>query len=777
MVNKMNHTAYADRKEDVSAALTQLLSSNERIYCYRYSSSYGITAFFHRLCYLLQNTSDVVCLYAELSDNSRSPVHEVIKKIVIKDGKMYQTLQLYADEYYGEHSQTLLESLFQDLPAMGETLAHIIAQPRANSIYAGYYPDVIKNLFFELVKNELSKKKVIIFIDNIQYVDSSSIYDILALTDMRNVTVVMSYAEKSDLAEKMLLEIEIAHSLHYIDFSEPSAECVQELWKFRSRTISKEAALGLVRQANGDIRKLVYSAYHGELPDSQAHSLLANEILIIIHTLQGCVSVIELLSMLRNSPTYTSVDEKIVIRTVHTLVQKGLLSSLLHIDGTETFSVRVSKDNQHLWNSLLPERVEALIYQDIVFRFLISKPDHDLDELKRIFDLAAIVYPAQKPYWARQVLLESLRMGTPVSSDWIDSVRNMTEPENIFLCAVGLFRTWKYADSLAIIYPLWVRYPNNRNVKILYSLSLNRCRKHREAQTLLNELIRTSGSADEKTLLLSIAISNSIHRGNEQEARKIFSENKLSAISSNKYGYFLRNAATLFQGDYALDLWNDALAAFRDSSDEYGELTTIANMARIYIRKNNTHKAISSLEHAYHGLRSYGIEQLHIVSNNLGIAYLFGGNIPNAKKQLRIARVVAKSIMPRTYITINDCCVMVEEGNVQQALNTLIQLKDEVDKSSIPRLSRRYYIALAGICCMCGYHQDARVALDEFDKFKTTAFIEIRNNINKYCSGLATPPVTQWRKCLSPAFLEYWISNPLSVMSDDALSPKAFIEY
>ena len=257
----MKHIAYADRKNDVNTALSLLLSSSESFFCYRCESGYGITAFFHRLCYLLQSTKNVVCLYAELSDNSRSPLNEALKKVAIKDGELYQTLQLYADEYYGEYSQTLFQSMLHDLPAFGETLAQLIDRPKAPPIYTGYYPDVIKNFFFDLVKKDLSDKTVILFVDNVQFIDNNSIYDMLALSEFENVKVVMSCTGNSKLSEKLLLEIDISNNLRYLDFSAPPAKCVQELWESNNKMLSEKAAKKLISQAGGNICQFLHEIF------------------------------------------------------------------------------------------------------------------------------------------------------------------------------------------------------------------------------------------------------------------------------------------------------------------------------------------------------------------------------------------------------------------------------------------------------------------------------------------------------------------------------------
>lgn len=770
----MKHIAYADRKKDVNAAISFLLSENEKFICYRAEPGYGVTAFFHRICYLLQSTENIVCLYSELSDNVRSPLHEACKKIVIKNGTLYQSLQMYADECYGEYSQTLLDSMVQDLPALGNTLAHLLDHPKTLPIYSGYYPDVIKQLFFELVKRELANKTVILFIDNVQNIENSSMYDIMALAELNNVKIIMSQTGNSSLLEKLLLELEIKSSLRYVDFSEPSIECVQELWKNQSRNISNSNAQLLIQQTQGNIRRIVHAALYGKIPVMHGHSMIANEILTFIHILQGPVSLNDIFVMLNDSPTCSFIDCSVVKQTIGGLVQNGFLSCILHFDGEEVYYARIRDENQRFWNSIILNDADALIYQDIIFRYLSAKKNHTIDELVKLYELAGIVAPRRKAHWGRELLIESLKLGYPISIEWIDTVKTLSEPENQFLCAICLYKKWKYKDALAVITKVWPQIQDNRDARILHGLILNRCRQHQNADEIIWDLISTSSDINEKAVLLSIAVSNCIHGGNEDKARKIVEDYSSSINSSSQYGYFLRNSATLYQDDSAEEKWKDALKSFQQFNDEYGELTTYANMARIYIRKGNTCYARTCLEKAYNGLMPYGMEQLHIVSNNLAVAYLYCGDIPDAKKHLRIAKVIAKSIMPQTYVAINECCIMLEEKHPKQALENLLKLKNDVDASNLHRLKGRYYLALAGLHCLQGDFSNALTALAYAETF-ISSFSQLRERIRECCMEKIVPPITSSRQYFTPAYLEYWIANPLSIMSGNALTPKALV--
>lgn len=769
----MKYVSYADRKTDVNTAISLLMSKDEKFICYRAEHNYGITAFFHRICYLLQSTESIVCLYSELSDNVRSPLHEVCKKVIIKNGSLYQNLQMYADDNYGEYSQTLLDSIAQDLPSFGNTVSHLLESPKALPIYSGYYSDILKQFFFELIKKELHNKTIIFFVDNVQNIDNSSLYDILALADINNVKVVMSQTGNSNILEKLLLELQIKSNLRYIDFSKPSIECIEELWKSQNRKISKTNAQLLINQTNGNIRKIVYSAINNkQIADS--HNMIANEILMFFRILQGPASFNDILTMIHDSPTCSFVECTVVQQTIDDLVQNGYLSCVLHFEGGERYSVRVRNENRRLWDSLLLNDADAIIYQDIVYRFLCTKRLHTIDDLKKLYELSSIVAPNQKASFGKKLLIESLKLGYTISIEWIDSAKILLDSETQFLCALCLYKKLKYKDALNILEKIWSEIQDNRDAQILYALLLNRCRQHEEADKIIWDLISSSSNINEKAVLLSVSVSNCIHGGDEDRARHIAEEYCQSISNSSQYGYFLRNSATLYQDDVAEGKWKDALKVFEKANDEYGKLTTYANMARVYIRKGNIYFAKSCLEEAYNGLMPYGIEQLHIVTNNLAIAYLYCGDIPNAKKYIRMAKVITKSIMPLTYVTINECLIMLEEKHSEKALDNLIKLKNKVNASNLHRLKGRYYLALAGLYCLQEDFSNALNALDYAETF-TSSFLKLREYIRKCCVKKTIPLNYNYRCFYAPAYLEYWFANPISIMSGKSLTAKTLI--
>lgn len=126
---------YADRKDELNDAIGLIFNPKLKIIVYKTCPSYGITAFFHRVQWTLKSTNDILCFYSELSETTRSPIHKIMKDISIKKGELYQSLQLYTDENYGEYEESLSKNIVKDLPALGETLSCIFDEKKAMPIY------------------------------------------------------------------------------------------------------------------------------------------------------------------------------------------------------------------------------------------------------------------------------------------------------------------------------------------------------------------------------------------------------------------------------------------------------------------------------------------------------------------------------------------------------------------------------------------------------------------------------------------------------------------
>lgn len=773
----MNQIAYSDRREEVNQVIQLLLTERKKCILFRGTTGSGISAFLHRLIFLIQTTPNLVCFLSELSETSRSPVQSIIKNIIVNNGELLQSMQMYTDRMYGEREGNIIKGILEDTPYIGNTLSNIyFRDPKSLPLYTGHYSDITRHVFFTLVKEELSKKRIILLVDNAQYLDNDSIYDLLSILENPNSSILLAASEMTPLLNRLILDIEIQHEIVTFDFPLPSALLVQDVWANHNRYISTETANQLVHHVNGDIRKIIYCAKYGELPDMKYLGFLAHDILSILYILKGNIEFHSLCDMIKETPNFVESDANTLENTLHNLEVSGYIAVIHEMNHKKRYSARIRPDNRDVWDSLLVDTVDTLIYEDVVYKYLSKKSNLDLFELTRLFDLSCEIYPHAKLKWGKQLVLECLKNGYPLNDSWIQAIIGSKTLDNLFLGAICQFIRWNFQGSMQIMSQIWPEISDKRDGAILYALTLNRCRKHTEAQEVLYRLLESSKNSDEKGLLLSVIISNTVHLGREKEAQKIFWDNKENICNSKTYGYFLRNSATLFTGETADLCWNSALAFFREKRDEYGEYTTMANMARNYVKKGQLPFAKEVLAKAYHGLLSYGKERLHIVANNLGVVCALSKDSVNAKRYLYTAQLIAQSIMPRTYIAINQCRFLLIENKPDEALDILLSFMNDINKSNIPRLKYRYHLAVAGIYCILEEHEHALSTLLVAEKYANNSFTKLRKKIREFCTKKRTGMIQNWESFYPPAFLEYWIDNPISLLSDNFLSSETFTQ-
>lgn len=406
----MNQIAYSDRREEVNQVIQLLLTERKKCILFRGTTGSGISAFLHRLIFLIQTTPNLVCFLSELSENSCSPVQSIIKNIIMNNGELLQSLQMYTDRMYGEREGNIVKGILEDTPYIGNTLSNAFFRaPKALPLYSGHYSDVSRHVFFTLIKEELSEKRIILLVDNGQYLDSESTYDILSILENPNSSILLATSQLTPLLNRLILDIEIRHGIETFDFPLPSALLVQDVWANHGKYISTETANDLVYQVNGDIRKIIYCAKYGELPNMQFSNFLAHDILSILYILKANIEFDPLYNMIKGTPNFVETNDDTFMNALHNLEVSGYITAIHDMNHKKLFGVRVRPDNQHVWDSLLRDSADVLIYKDIVYKYLSSKRNLDFSELKRLFDLSCEIYPYAKQRWGKQLVLACLK--------------------------------------------------------------------------------------------------------------------------------------------------------------------------------------------------------------------------------------------------------------------------------------------------------------------------------------------------------------------------------
>lgn len=761
---------FADRKDELNDAIGLIFNPKIKIIVYKTYPSYGITSFFHRVQWTLKSTNDILCFYSELSETSRSSIYKIMKDISIKKGELYQSLQLYTDENYGEYEESLSKNIVKDLPALGETLSCFFDEKKAMPIYSGFYSDVIKESFFHIVDYLSAQKHMCFFVDNIQFIDNDSIYDMIALSKIINTTFVFSVqGEITGNAEKLLLELGAQNKIIERSFGIPSTICIKELGAKFSKDISDCCAKELQVKTQGNIRKIIYNINNNSYVDLSKAKFKA-EISSILLILNNEISETELYEIIKTLPFSTLISYSEYKKALNVLENDELLTHIYSTNNGKKYKIRYTNENADYWENLINNPADSLVYHSAVYEFLNRKKDLTHDEVLKLFEISQKYCFSQKEKWAIKATVSLLHRGLAISETLMKELQNLKSKEGQFLYVICLIKKSNYRDAKTLLSNLSNIYRDERNIKKLYAFTLNRCREHSEAEKLLKVLLKSCKDIDEKALLLSLFVVNNIHFGKEKQAKEVFLQNiNCYNLKQSKYfAYFLRNSATLFSHQKALFYWESALSMFKENQNFYGEYTTICNMARCFIF-NDPQKANKMLQESYDYLLKYGLEQIHIVSNNLGISYLYCDDTFSASKYLKLSIFVAKSIMPKTYATINYCGLLISQGLIDEAFAEILMLKEQVENSNLNRLKAKFYLSLSSIFYIKKDYANALQCLNKTDKL-TNKFRVTRRNLRNRIEEQIPFDTNEWKEIFSPCFLEYWIIEPLALLSEDYLS-------
>lgn len=767
----MSAISYADRKDELNELLNAIFQNERTVIIFNTNSGYGITSFFHRVQWTLKTTNNIMCFNAELSHSQKSPIDEILKRISLKNDSLYYALQHFADDCYGEYEESLVKNILKDLPYLGETLSTVFDTKKASPIYAGYYTSILNECFFMLLSQLSVNKKIVIFIDGIEHIDNNSIYDIINLSKMNNVILILSSSLHNSFSEKLCLELEINSNSNviYKTFGEPSIDCVKELGEVYAKKISEIDALRIKNISQNNIRKIICELKKENTSNLYYSDNLSQCICDLLDILNEGIDIKELMDILALLPAFNIYTYSEVETRLNKLESLGIITSIITMDKKHRFINKLNPYKFGTRNNDFENNIDCILYKNAIFTFLKNKETHSMNQLKLMQAISREFNYADANEWTQKLIIKSLQYGTNINTSLVDQISPLKSSYSKFICAICMMRTQRYANAVDILSLLYEKFPHNREIKKLLAVSLNRCRKHSDAETLLRELIDTSNNIDEQSVLLSFLVINLIHDGKESAAKGIveaYQDNEL--LSKSKFwGYFLRNSATVFDDDISIEYWEKAAQSFKNNGDVFGEYSTVCNMARHYLGIS-PELSKQLLKNSFEKLQQFGIEKLNLVSNNLGIVSLYCDDLENTNRFLSLTIQLSKTIMPKAYAIMNMCALFISQDKSIDALNILTPLNDEIEKSNLNRLKAKYYLTLSTIYYTLSDYKTAKFYLSKADLL-TFKYTKIRKNLLDRIVNEIPFTKIDWKEIFSPCFLEYWIIDPLILISDKPL--------
>lgn len=440
-----NLAFYSDRKDELNEILNLILDFKQRIIIYQTCPGYGITAFFHRVQWALQSTPNYLCFNAELSLNQGSPIDEILKSISIRNDSLYHSLQLYADNSYGEYEETLVESIVKDVPYFGETLSTIFSSQKALPIYSGYYPDILKELFLVLLSDVFMDKKIVIFIDGIEYINNNAIYDVINLSKLTNVFLVLSCNE-STASNKLCLELEIRHNVKHKIFMSPSIECVQELGEAYSKTLSKFEAQQIKIESNDNIRKIILNIKNEQKQNIVKFDNLCECICSLLLIIDDEIELDDLIKLLSLIPITKIYEEYEILSAIKNLTDMGLITHVIALDKKGSF-IRKKDNNNELWKKINTKYSDTILYKDAIYNLFKNKVHLSLHQLSLMFRISKEFNYSDFEEWAKKTIIRSLQLGKNIDSSLIDAISHSQIAYTQFIYSVCLMRCQKYSHA------------------------------------------------------------------------------------------------------------------------------------------------------------------------------------------------------------------------------------------------------------------------------------------------------------------------------------------
>jgi tetratricopeptide (TPR) repeat protein len=761
----MMEEVYKNRKKEINDVVNFIFSADSQILLYESAKGIGNTSFISRVIYIMQATSSVQLFNAELSIDVRNPIHAITNGLSSKNNQLYYQLQMFTDKEYGTYEMPLLSSFIKDI-SQSDTLAALFQPKSALPIYAGFYQSRLKEIFFILV-NEITKAKtLVIFIDNIQFIDNESIYELQALLNNPKVKIVCSKSDIGENFEKFYLETKYKYTYTELFFPLPNISYVKKLGEIYHKNVSDKEADMILFKSGTNIRKILF--HLREPLEKNTIDSIKLQILKIIYLYNDFITSKILLSILEVSPYKNVFPIESILTLLNTLENEGFFKTLIDNDGRNK-SYRI--DSFYIPKLDIADR---LIISKCILTYYKQSKELSYHHLLQAWDFAVLLNDEKSSQqFAVSIIKSSLQMGYVVNEDIISTALTIKDKSIQLLVAVFFFCNARYKQAKKIL-DNFISDNTSRAINVIYAITLNRCREHQAAQEQLWNLINTCSDVDELAILISFLISNDVHSGKLEDAINVYQTFDVQLKISKKYPYFLRNAATIFEPSKAYRLRHMAKCIFKKNGDLFGYYTTIINMTSYNLKNTPISFALNQALIAFEALQQFGASQIHLAANNLGICYLMNNNYIEAIKYLTLSIEVAKTIMPIGYATFNLAAIYIKIGETQTAYKLITNLKQRVLSSNLPRLKGRYYLSMAVIEYVFGNYGNSQkfsqLAIKDSNFAPSTKPYSVVAFLNEKCNASDHYESEQWENLYAPCFLEYWTINSIDILADELLS-------
>jgi len=652
-----------------------------------------------------------------------------------------------------------------------------------------YYASLAAESFSHSLRTIAQKAHVLLLVDNAQDIDDAS-FDLFAGTAGSTAAIhyELAYVHRDSGAtarfDPFVARLEQLGYTVCTETLQPLTASAVEEWATLMQPLSEESvAARVAAESGGNVYQIAQWLRHGSAAAPAAtRSPLETAILLYLTTARQSMRLSDIVGLLMrpNSPVLAS--EGAIEADILRLQEANELSGFTLPDGD--LIVRP------LQTTPLPHRedVSELACATALYEFFISAQQtstrHSAAEVvPLLYRLSKVVAPDETAQHAQELLRLSLAMGSSRAANGL--IENATLPlvdrslsfVDYIVRVCALFASRRYSAATALLsVPPRPEWGEERLVRVLLAIGLNRCRDHAASEQHIRSLLETSSSLEEQVLLLSYSLVGKLHEGDVRGARQAFIAHRESLRSADNYGYFLRNAASAMEPEESLEVLSEAIVSFERTHDTFGAASTLSNRGNNFGLLGRFADALEDQREAYNQMQMYGAVHLHIVLNNLGIATLLTGDAANARELLRRSRAIAENEMPRTFAGINLCFALAVCGDDGEAAALLHTLEAEATNAVLDRVRQRFFPNAAILSKLLGFtpaRQEAfyEAALRFPDRARPIAILE-----RLHAGRRVILSADNALEYMTPAYLAYWYQNPLEMLPLQLLARQARAE-
>ncbi len=765
-------------------------------------SSNPATGFTHFIKHYLNQYSDEP--YTFFLNGSNKINNSVFAQILIQLNSSYRRhWQSYVNKKSGKsRGLRILSKALAGIPYAGPLLEELTDR---NISLAGYdytaFPSLTSELICECLVEIASEHRVLIFMDNAQDLDLSSM-DLIRTTSSKiyhNLTYVFGYIDResknlsySDFDDRI---ISLGYNIQKLKFNPPNQQFIMSLAKYFSYPLAPVEIMDIVASTEGNIyRILKYFYKSNSLSEidrqnnlSKGHQL-NKKLLLFLNVAQQGLRKSDLIALCAKSPElfYKSISE---LEDVILEFKRRNIIQTIKLPGGDTL-VELQAYSSPEIPDLDRSGAESLVITEQLYRYymdLLEKNNyfHSKAEISPLlYRLAKKVDNSSLKYHAYNILSSSLSVCSIANAqEYIDEAipaDNIACIEDFLLRVVSLMSLRKYTKALSLLqnplYKIWADYSTCR---ILLAFCLNRCRRHKEAEQLVNRLLENRMPVEQNALLLSFKISGLLHENCVKAARELYHDNKNKLKNAKNFPYFLRNASSAFPEKQASDMLGNAVKLFKQNDNKFGLFTTVNNLGTVVHSCNYYKKSQRYFEKAFKGLEIYGVHHLHIIENNLGVVALNAGDIKRANIHFKRSLLFNNnSIMPEVYTKLNKALSMIMENKAKMAIEILEQILQKVENSTFSRMAQKYYINAA----LIRTHLDIKdkeierlvsIALLNPDRKNKSATLRTVKAIERAIASQTQLTKENLIQLYSYCLLQYWYQDPYELLSEYFLPSNA----